>query len=76
MKTNKKFNLEKQEILSGSRILKNYKTENRIDYFHKYAEENYLVKNQILLGILKLFIIKRNHINVHYVHHHLEKMEI
>ncbi len=48
METNKKFNLEKQEILSGSRILKNYKTENRIDYFHKYAEENYLVKNNIL----------------------------
>ena len=48
METNKKFNLEKQEILSGSRILKNHKTENRIDYFHKYAEENYLVKNNIL----------------------------
>ncbi len=48
MKTNKKFNLEKQEILSGSRILKNNRTENRIDYFYKNAEENYLVKNNIL----------------------------
>ena len=48
METNKKFNLEKQEILSGSRILKNRKTKNRIDYFKENAEENYLVKNNIL----------------------------
>ena len=48
MKINKKFNLEKQEILSGSRILKNKKTKNRIDYFYENAEENYLVKNNIL----------------------------
>lgn len=48
METNKKFNLEKQEILSGSRILKNSKTKNRIDYFYKNAQENYLVKNNIL----------------------------
>ncbi len=48
METNKKFNLEKQEILSGSRILKNNKTENRINYFNKYAGKNYLVKNGIM----------------------------
>ena len=48
MKTNKKFNLEKQEILLGSRILKNYRTKNRIDYFYEHSEENYLVKNNIL----------------------------
>ena len=48
MEINKKFNLEKQEILSGSRVLKNNKTKNRIDYFYDHAEENYLVKNDIL----------------------------
>lgn len=48
METNKKFNLEKQEILSGSRILKNNKTKNRIEYFNENANENYLVKNNIL----------------------------
>ena len=48
METKKKFNLEKQEILSGSRILKNKKTKNRISYFYENAEENYLVKNDIL----------------------------
>ena len=48
METNKKFDLEKQEILSGSRILKNKKTKNRISYFYENAEENYLVKNDIL----------------------------
>ena len=42
METNKKFNLEKQEILSGSRILKNNKTENRINYFNKYAGKKLL----------------------------------
>ena len=48
MKSNQKFNLEKQEILLGSRILKNYRTKNRIDYFYEHSEENYLVKNNIL----------------------------
>lgn len=48
MNNNKKFNLEKQEILLGSRILKNNKTKNRIEYFYENAEQNYLVKNNIL----------------------------
>ena len=48
MKIDKKFNLEKQEILSGSRILKNNRTKNRIDYFYDNADKNYLVKNNIL----------------------------
>ena len=48
MISDKKFNLEKQEILSGSRILKNYKTKNRINFFLENAGENYLVKNKIL----------------------------
>lgn len=48
MKTNKKFNLEKQEVLSGSRVLKNNKTKNRIDFFYENASQNYLVKNNIL----------------------------
>ena len=56
METNKKFNLEKQEILSGSRILKNNKTENRINYFNKYAGKNYLVKN----GIMDEEILEKN----------------
>ena len=48
MKINQKFNLEKQEILSGSRILKSNKTKNRIDYVIENANESYLVKNNIL----------------------------
>jgi MoaA/NifB/PqqE/SkfB family radical SAM enzyme len=62
MKTNKNFNLEKQEILSGSRILKNNKTKNRIDFFNENASENYLVKNNILdkENFLKKFQEYRN----------------
>lgn len=48
MKINQKYNLEKQEILSGSRILKNKKTKNRIDYVINNVDESYLVKNNIL----------------------------
>ena len=48
MKTNQKFNLEKQEILSGSRVLKSNKTKNRIDYIIENVDESYLVKNNIL----------------------------
>ena len=44
METNKKFNLEKQEILSGSRILKNRKTKNRIDYFKENDKETFRKK--------------------------------
>ena len=43
-----KFNFEKQKILSGSRILKNKKTKNRIDFFFENADDNYLVRNNIL----------------------------
>ena len=48
MMIKKKFHLKKQEILSGSRILNNNKTKNRIDYFFENADDNYLVKNNIL----------------------------
>lgn len=48
MKTDQKFNFEEQEVLSGSRILKNSYKKNRIDYVIKNVEESYLVKNNIL----------------------------
>ena len=63
MEINKKFNLEKQEILSGSRILKNNKTKNRIDYFYDHAEENYLVKNSILDKYVSAWLLSFSRIN-------------
>ena len=48
MKTNQKFNLKKQDILSGSRVLKSNQTKNRIDYIIENVDESYLVKNNIL----------------------------
>jgi len=42
---NKSFELEKQAILPGSRILKTKNTKNRIDYFIENIENNYSFKN-------------------------------
>ena len=48
MKIKNNFELEEQDILTGSRILKSSKTKNRIDYFYEHADDNFLIKNNIL----------------------------
>jgi len=55
---NKNFNFKEQEILLGSRILNNSRTESRVDFFVKNADDNYSVKNNILdkKSFLKKFI--------------------
>ena len=45
---NSNFELEKQEILPGSRIIKTKNTKNRIDYFINNIEHNYTLKNTSL----------------------------